>query len=99
MQSSRLIPRVMVRTSRFSCSIILLVSFTSNILIIAYVFLSSIMKLSSSDDIFNESQLSGTFLSDSMHYVENILVLTVDHYADLIPESSQFLGKSCNFFV
>ena len=31
---------MMVRTSRFSSSIILLVSFTSNILIIAFVFLS-----------------------------------------------------------
>lgn len=49
-QSSRLIPRVMVRTSRFSCSIILLVSFTSNILIIAFVFLS--MDISPTGDIF-----------------------------------------------
>ena len=40
MQSNKLIPIVMVRTSSFSCVIILLVSFTSNIFIIGiYLFL------------------------------------------------------------
>lgn len=49
--------------------------------------------------LLNESPMDGTFISNSMHYVENILMLTMDHYADLIPESSQFFGKSCNFLV
>ena len=43
--------------------------------------------------MLNESPMDGTFISNSMHYVENILMLTMDHYADLIPRAASSLER------